>query len=492
MNVSLYTFSKKNNSTAVPSAAPVVYDCILKAGCSMLNPSIGLEYSMAENPTGKNYAYISAFSRYYFVSDWVWENGLWWANLAVDVLATYKTAILNSTEYVARSSVLYDGNIADSLFPTKVNLIDSWVSEWPTQTLTHWKRDYADGFYVIGIINNDSSAVGSVSYYAFTSAQFSAFKNFLMGDAAWTGILSTNPDIGENLYKSLFNPFQYISTINWFPLAWNNNWGTAITQLPFGWWNLTYTPSSNICYRLTTFTYSFAQVFSAGMHPQMDSRGKYTCCSPFTVYRMFAPPWGEFLLDGTIIINGTVQQGDSAKYINIDCTIQVDFISGNGHLIVSANIGGGEYATLLNTQALVAVPIQLAQVNSDSWGHMRSQVNALSSFFGAAASLDVGGMITSAANGIMDGIETRVPHAQTTGSNGGIGIYQTRFQLENLFYEIADDALADMGRPLCKEVLLSTLINGYVKTVNSHIAISGTDSEIENLNAALDRGIFLE
>ena len=38
--VSLYTFAKKVNSTAIPSTADGTYNCRIKDTCSILNPTI--------------------------------------------------------------------------------------------------------------------------------------------------------------------------------------------------------------------------------------------------------------------------------------------------------------------------------------------------------------------------------------------------------------------------------------------------------------------
>ena len=98
--VDFYNFKKRKNSTKTPSGTPATYNCVLKDGCGIIAPVIGLDIGLTANPHQYNYATIAAFGRHYYVSDWVWENRLWWANLAVDVLGTYKTAIFNNTDYV--------------------------------------------------------------------------------------------------------------------------------------------------------------------------------------------------------------------------------------------------------------------------------------------------------------------------------------------------------------------------------------------------------
>lgn len=198
--VNLYTLAKKKNSTEVPASVAVSFtNCMIKEGCGIVNPTIGIDNGLTWNPSAYNYAGIPSFTRFYYITDWYFDRGRWWANMTVDVLATYKTTILSNTAYVARASKSYDGDIADNLFPAK-STSTGYSSYWPTQSRTPWQRDFNSGFYVVGIINNDSSSVGAISYYAFTPSQFASLKSFLLADTTWTGIIETNPDFGDNLY----------------------------------------------------------------------------------------------------------------------------------------------------------------------------------------------------------------------------------------------------------------------------------------------------
>lgn len=47
VNVQLFTFAKKRNSTARPSSASVTFACELKEGCSIVNPTIGISNGAA-------------------------------------------------------------------------------------------------------------------------------------------------------------------------------------------------------------------------------------------------------------------------------------------------------------------------------------------------------------------------------------------------------------------------------------------------------------
>lgn len=489
ITVDFYSFAKKRNSTALPNSAPVSFSCELKADCSIVEPVIILYNGATWNPSGYNYAEISAFNRFYYVTDWFYSDGRWNAALSIDVLASYRSQIFNNTAYVARASKVFDGTIADNLYPAKTSLIGSWVSEWSTQQTVKspWVNTFSSGFYVVGIINNDGDSIGAVSYYAFTPSQFATLKTFLLGDTTWTGIMTTNPDIGENLYKSLFNPFQYISSVNWFPMSFNASWGTSISSLKFGWWVI----NNLFCYRLTTYETTISQAMTIGSHPQSDARGRYLNGPPYSLYRMIAPPFGEFELDGSLLYDATYIQYDTVKATNVSVQITVDFVSGSGVLHVSCN-NQGEFFTLLLAQSSIAVPIQIAQITTDKWGEIRNTAETGAKILSSALSADISGVVSNATTGVFNAVETRIPHMQQQGNNGSLSIYNQDFRIECIYYTMVDDALSDKGRPLCKEVVLSTLYPGYALIVGAHVEIAGTETEIASINDMLDRGVYLE
>lgn len=488
--VNLYTLAKKKNSTEVPASVAVSFtNCIIKDGCGIVNPSIGIENGLAWNPSSYNYAGIPAYNRFYYITDWYFDRGRWWANMAVDVLATYKTTILSNTAYVARAAKSYDGTIIDGLYPAsseKRAVSHYMINPAGGSLFTPWTPYYSSGFFVVGIINNDNNAAGATSYYMFSLNQFQALKAFLLSSSEWTGIEVTNPDFGDNLYKSLFDPFQYIVTINWFPFTLPSTLGTLQTGLKFGWWTL----STISCYRLDTFKWDRLYTLPFGTHPQAEARGAYLNGAPYTTYQLIAPPWGEFNLDPAILCNVRILDQMTSPALSIN--IQVDLISGYGDLFVGAPLKNGGNATVLYNTSLLAVPIQMAQINNNAWGQIRNIVSTGANVIGSAAHLDVGGTIANLANGILDGIELNVPHVQQTGSNGSMAQYAINFILTDIYTIVVPDALADKGRPLCQEVSLGTLYPGYVQTVGAHVEIAGTETEIGQINNYLDGGVYLE
>lgn len=114
--VSFGNFSKRRNSTKQPSGLSDQRDCKLKETTSVDNPTFIV--------TGNNfhYNYASWDGRYYFITDIrSVHNGLTEIDCEIDVLATYKSAILASTQYVCYSSVKTSDWLADMRIPLQQN-----------------------------------------------------------------------------------------------------------------------------------------------------------------------------------------------------------------------------------------------------------------------------------------------------------------------------------------------------------------------------------
>lgn len=82
---------------------------------SISTPSIKIETDSVI-PSGYNYAYIPDFGRYYYITDIEVGNGFIIVNLSVDVLMTYKTAILGSEVIVSRQQNQFNTYLADEKY----------------------------------------------------------------------------------------------------------------------------------------------------------------------------------------------------------------------------------------------------------------------------------------------------------------------------------------------------------------------------------------
>ena len=83
----------------------------LREECSVTNPSFILEYESVPN---FNYIYIPILKRYYYVTEIrSIRYSLWEINCEVDVLMTYKNAILMQKGFIERNEFTYNDKIVD-------------------------------------------------------------------------------------------------------------------------------------------------------------------------------------------------------------------------------------------------------------------------------------------------------------------------------------------------------------------------------------------
>lgn len=454
--VNLYNFSKRENSTKVPETVGETFSCVLRGACGVVAPSLQLTIA---NPTQYNYAYIPDFGRYYFIREWTYADRLWQCDLEVDVLASYKTLIGASTQYVTRSAFEWDGDIIDTLYPA-----NTLVSETVNLSGTNpWQVSINTGYYVVGIINGDESGVGGVNYYALSQIELNTLKNYLFDTVDWLNIDTT--EISEGLQKALFNPIQYISSCKWFPI--NLSSADMRVQLPFAWWEI---PTS---YRNIPALGSWNSVvtFNIAKHPQTSMRGNFVNASPFTRHTLYFPPFGNITLNPTDICNETV----------LTCNVDVDLISGMGILNIFAGSAGTKL--IQKVEAMVGVPVELAQFNQNIIGAATSAIGAV----GDLVTLDFVG----AAEGVMNAISSAIPQLTTTGNNGTFVTYSGAPRLASQFYEIVDDSLEHRGRPLCKEKVINT-IPGFIIVSDPDVSLPATLEENQRVKNYLSGGFYFE
>lgn len=93
MNIILYQTNSERERINKSLGGSLTLTGTLRGESSVINPSFIIEHS---NPSTYNYCYISDFSRYYFIDNITSiRNGLWKIDCKVDVLMSYKDAILN-------------------------------------------------------------------------------------------------------------------------------------------------------------------------------------------------------------------------------------------------------------------------------------------------------------------------------------------------------------------------------------------------------------
>lgn len=145
VSASFWKFSKRKNSTKQPTGTGTQYSVDLKSGTSLISPTLLL------NNSGKpDYNYFQFEGMYYFVTDIVSvRNDLWEVYGKVDVLATGKTAILNSTQFVSYSS----HNTSSWLADTRIPVLRNCKVSSNTEALSILS---STGCYILSVVGKDS------------------------------------------------------------------------------------------------------------------------------------------------------------------------------------------------------------------------------------------------------------------------------------------------------------------------------------------------
>lgn len=451
-----YSFSKRLNSTKQPTGG-TEYQIILKHGCSIIRPTISLDIGQAGNPTGYNYCYIPAFNRYYYVSDWVFENRLWTASLRSDALASFKSGIGASNCYVARAASSYNSRVVDNYYP-------ALASNTHSADIITSPFDKNNGCYVVGIQGKGSGGNGgAVTYYKATDSGLKTLVNYMLADAS----IYNQTDISDDLLKCIFNPLQYIVSCMWFPFDVPVTSGSP----SFGWWDASISGINPI----SSLEWGTNFSFTIPKHPK-SSRGAYLNLLPFSKYRLEAGPWGIIPLDNFNLMDEDI----------LTCEYKVDLMTGSGRLNIKFR-DALIYENIQTTQ--IGVPVALGQ-NLINQGALVSSATSLAGMTESIVSGSISGLIGNAASAIGDAAALSQSVSSTLGSNGTRS-FNNIFGLMADFIDIADEDIQSRGRPLCAARTISTL-SGYIQCIDADPELACTDTELSEIISYMNSGFFYE
>lgn len=452
-----YTFSKRINSTKRPSGG-AGYSIILKAPSGVLNPTIQLDIGQDGNPTAYNYCYIAEFDRYYWVSNWRWENRLWTAECKVDSMASWKNNIGSYTAYVSRAASAYNLRMVDNYYPAKAqNTHEANIIESPFTDFSH------GGCYIVGIQGKGSGGNGgAVTYYKATAAGLKALVNYMLSGGYEV------EEISEELLKCIFNPLQYIVSCMWFPI----DAATVSGDVDVGWWNVSVSGIN----RLASLDYGTNLSFTIPKHPKAATRGQYLNLPPFASYKLEAGPWGIIPLDNFNLLDDTT----------LSCWWRVDYVTGSGRFCV-------QYRDKLIYESVhtaqIGVPIQLGQNMFNQGALIGAGTNAINAI-GSFASGNPVGALANGLSAIGDAAACTQSIPSSVGSNGTLS-FNNLFGIMADFLDIADEDIASRGRPLCAPRTISTL-SGFIMCEDADPEIPCTDTELREIVNFMNGGFYYE
>ena len=497
--VSFYTFSKKQTSTAQPTTAALSTSCTAKLPLDVITPTIQLQLTggASANPTAYNYAYISSFSRYYWIRSWRNVGPLWEADLSCDVLASWKTNIGSQSCYVYRASAEKDGWIPDTLYPTTSDLHTVNVAlsrPWTVGGSSASGAAVNSGFYVAAIISTSGT-----KWYAFTEAAWSLFLYLLYSDDYYEDVLST---FGASAYpeaKVAVNPMQYVSSVKWCPIGltsnglWSLHYSGTVTSIAVGVATVSH-PTGFTTYPVYELSdvptvISFDELdteVSYWVHPQASARGDWLKISPYSSYELFYPPFGLIQLDPVMI--------SKYRYVRVElttdhrtCTCQLEVYCHDGNTRRVIYRGTGSFGCDVPVSAIMkpgASPLSLAGSALGVAGGLVSM--GMGNIVGGAASV-IGGV----KGAIGTAVAGQIPHLSTMGGPGSVADLMGAPYLYVTHWLMADDDNTDLGRPLCTTKTISA-IPGYIMCDSDHVSIPCTSQELTEIRSVMSTGFYYE
>lgn len=461
MEVRLYNFGKKKNSTKQPTGGNIERG-VLKNPSSVSNPKI--EFSadvLSGNPSNVNYAFIPDFNRYYFVKEWNYETGLWVADMECDVLASFRNSIASQNYYILRTSTAFTGEVSDGLYPTYSR---------PRRYVGHAVKElfpeasaFTKGTYVVGI----SGADGVSDYYKFSYQQFKKFSEVVFSSTTWLESGDFG-DLGEDIAKLVFNPTQYITSVKWFPYVISSSELTVVTKIKIGWWSFDVTAEL-----LGNFTVDkLSTTINCPKHPQSQHRGVFLDSFPYRRAKLFIQGFGMIELNCSKIRSDTL-----SIEVHADCRTgtATAYVYETDTKYILANVTGK-----------IGYSIAIGDIKNDFLG-------AITNGAGFIANTVAGNFIGAGASLINAGVDMATADVNTLSNADSPCSMLVGTTIFVDCWELVDEDNADNGRPFMKNGAPSTMGTGYYIVENGNIAINNAYSEEKDtIKNYLERGWYYE
>lgn len=485
ITVTFYNFSKKKNSTKIPDVSGTSYDVILKDECSITDPVILLN---GGNKTNWNYCYIPSFNRYYFIKDWITTYDMWEAHLTVDVLASYRNIINNSTQYVLRSASKKDTYIVNNAY------VSTKECEYSHDEIFKSLKQFpfgSDNSFVLAIANNSPVAkINGLQYVYCTQSQMIDLLNNILNDNNSYGWGSSEASYGltSAVARAIVNPLQYIGECYMLPFTMDSLL-TDISGVKVGYWLL---DGGN--YKAITPSYAGQPVFTAShdiyipLHPQSNDIGKWLEGYPYSRYTLNAGIFGIIHLDNSLFIGKRTSYNDG---ISLRLEVSVDYLGKARLDVYNRYVSEGETFNILIAKAYadVSVPIALSQTKNDILSFIGNMGGAVSGIVSSGGSSAI-----SAVARLSESIDSIFPKPEVKGFNqSALQVFETwSIDSEFIIMSSRDQVTTNLlGDPLCEVINLNQL-SGYCQCDDPALSINAYYSETEQILDYMKGGFFIE
>lgn len=466
-------FKKRINSTKQPAdAEATVMDVVFKSNTSIENPILLIE------GIDLDYNYCKLGSHYYYINDIVIvNNSIYELHCTQDVLATYKTDIVNSDAYVE-----YSQSIARN--PWIIDTRLQSLSDVVTNTSRHKIINNTSGTYIILTAGSEPTDRLYPAHMGFTNIYAVSSTNAtLLSDRFYDTSFSES-------WKEFFgdDPSKAIVDCHWIP--WVED--TTANTIFFG------NHDSGIVARgLSNQVNLVGDVFSINI-PWIYNDWRDT--SPYATMLIQLPFYGTVAIDQNKLI------GQST----ITCRVIKDAITGEINYMLQSGDWTASY------KASTAVGLAVGASNSNKVGAVSSGIASTGAIIGGviagvassgvAAAVAAGVSIVGGVIGVGKSVATAFAE-ETSGRGGAGGFASARQVLAEADDSIKRDVAITLythnysttpegmrlaeGNAVMGWNSLSTL-SGFVKCANASINIDGLANDRESVNQWMNQGFYIE
>ena len=336
MHINLYSYNGEHEVVFKESSLTLVaqLEGTLRAGTSILNPTISLELPFADATVGVlaegedvladsedviifnseassvlqfNYAYIPEFHRFYFVTDVQTQiTGLYWVSMRVDVLMSHRQNFLQAYAMIERNEFAYNPLLEDNLLPLafKKEVTENKSLATGAYVNTTFKGVFAEGGNARNMIINTITDY-AVSYDVIDKPSYMDNQNFdpvnysAMGSSA---VYAITPSILRNIgYALLHNAStraSFVKSIIAFPFTIPNNEIYDFVYIHVG----AYDDVDSAMYDAASqpikgYITNYASIYRVIADFTIDTAQSFLDYAPYTHYELFIPFYGWKELD---------------------------------------------------------------------------------------------------------------------------------------------------------------------------------------------------
>lgn len=455
-------FSKRKNSTKIPSTLPTEIDIVLKEDTPVDSPSIIL----TGNTIDIDYCRIDAFGKYYFVGEpIILTDGMTQYNLEEDVLATHKTEIGSTNAHIVCSSTGWDAYKIDNRIAAKTTTTSDHVSKSSGLDAT--------GCYILSLITDKANGkTGAIGHY-------------LMDENNLKKLIANLYDISIDsvIAEAFYSPMDMIANCIWIPVSYSDVSALCSSEDDIV---VNASPISTAgrpvkgCQVTTPI-----KIFQTVPIPIPLRENDFRDMQPYTSASLYLP--------GVGLTDLNINDFSDDTNVNVYCKIDIT----NGDIIYWILNDHNEVVKTISFNG--AEPVPLAHIAANSKGALAgiggaaAMVGAAMLGAGSAGQLLTAGSLMAAGNTILSFNQRSV--SMKGGYSGRASFAETVYILTIVKQDTEDpddtDYIARWGRPVGVTHAISNH-SGYVLCEGASVSIAGDNKERDEINSFLNSGFYYE